>query len=360
MTYKTTVPGLPGGELETSHPIKIKLVPEWRTLNRPGIAARTPRRSVQHGNANPNSTAAGEANYLYNGAGGRQASYHSATDDRETWVMVPADEVTWQAADGGGPGNMNGFSNEMVEDAALWADPQRRARVIENAAEFMGKVAARLNIARPERHWDFNAGDPGRHHCPDKLMSLGLWATYEAKWHAYRAAEAARMKGEAAPAPVVKGGRMKTTDALNVRAGWGLKHKIVTTLPAGTTVEVIADGEGRVYAEYDGYQWVNIKGAFGTGWAALDWLAKITDPATPPAPKPETVAFTTRYELPLREAAGFGGAITATLPEGTAGAILDGPKRVDGIDWYRARINGGGTGWVPASILRTLDMGKAA
>ncbi|HVL25232.1 MAG TPA: N-acetylmuramoyl-L-alanine amidase [Thermomicrobiales bacterium] len=195
-TFSTELPGLPGGPLETSFPIKLKIVPAWRTLNRPGIRARTPRRSVQHGNGNPNSTAAGEATYLFNGADGRQASYHLACDDKEAWCMVPLDEVTWQAADGAGPGNMNGVSCEMVEDEALWADDARREACIANNAELMGKIAARLDIERPERHWDFNAADPDRHHCPNKLMSLGLWAAYEAQWLAHKAAETARMQGQ--------------------------------------------------------------------------------------------------------------------------------------------------------------------
>src|SRR5690606_20106354 len=75
-----------------------------------------------------------------------------------------------------------------------------------------------------------------------------------------------------------KGDHLKNIDALNVRAGWGLKHKVTATLPVNTQVEVIADGEGRSVAQNDGYTWVNIKGAFGTGWAAADWLVKIDPP----------------------------------------------------------------------------------
>jgi N-acetylmuramoyl-L-alanine amidase CwlA len=199
--YSTEIPGLPGGPLTTNHPIHIKLIPEWRTNNRPGYTALTPRRSVQHGNGNPRSSAAGEANYLYNGAEGRQASYHSATDDKETWIMVPASEVTWQAADGSGPGNMNGFSNEMVEDSTLWANPTRRDKVIANAAELMGGVAARLNIDKPEQHWTFNYESADRHDCPNKLRYVTIngrlaWDIYAEKWRAAKVAERQRMNGE--------------------------------------------------------------------------------------------------------------------------------------------------------------------
>jgi hypothetical protein len=156
---------------------------------------------VQHGNGNPNSSAAAEAQYLFNGAEGRQASYHSTCDDRECWVMIPADEVTWQAADGDGPGNMNGFSCEMIEDATLWADPGRRDRVIAVTADFMGRVAARLNIDRPQQHWDFNFNDPDRHDCPNKLRHTMIggrlaWDIYVDRWNAAKLDERRRMSGQ--------------------------------------------------------------------------------------------------------------------------------------------------------------------
>lgn len=286
--YSTVIPGLPGGPLVTNHPVKIKLIPEWRTLNRPGIKASTPRRSVQHGNGNPNSSAAGEATYVYNGAEGRQASYHSSTDDRETWVMVPADEVTWQAADGAGPGNMNGFSNELVEDASLWADPARRDRAIDNVANFMGGVAARLGIAKPERHWDFNYNNrpQDRHDCPNKLKYTTIggrvaWDIYAEKWQQYKAAELARMAAtEPTPLPVptyasadpiaeiadlpahvklANGAQLFRVDGMTVRAvrdtprlKWATKGgpKIGPDVPKGATFEVtylIVNADGSLY-----------------------------------------------------------------------------------------------------------------
>lgn len=199
--YTTEIPGLPGGPLTTSFPVHIKLCPAWRTLNRPGIKAASPRRSVQHGNGNPNSSAAGEATFLSQGCpdawgNPQQTSYHSAIDDTECWLMIPADEVAWQAADGAGPGNMCGFSCEQVEDADLWADQDRAKRCIANAAEWMGTISARLNIAIPEQHWTFNAADPNRHDCPNRLRhTAGAWASYTVQWSAAKAAELARMGG---------------------------------------------------------------------------------------------------------------------------------------------------------------------
>lgn len=204
--YSTSIPGLPGGPLGTDYPIHLLIVPPSQSNNRPGYTARTPRKGLQHGNGNPNSTAAGEARYLFNGAEGRQASYHSTADDIEVWIMIPANEVTWQAADGDGPGNMNGFSCEMVEDADIWGNYDRRDREISYTADFMGRVAARLNIDKPEQHWDYNYNNAPsqRHDCPNRLRHTSIggrlaWDIYVDRWKVARADEKARMTGGVSP-----------------------------------------------------------------------------------------------------------------------------------------------------------------
>lgn len=167
--------------------------------------------------------------------------------------------------------------------------------------------------------------------------------------------------GGQSPAPAPKptnpfeiGTRMKATDALNVRVGWGLKHTVSLTLRPGDEVEVIADSAGATTQANDGYVWVNIAGDWGTGWAASNWL-EVVDAPDPPAPPRDT--FTTRYELPFRrDDYGFNAAVTATLPVGTTGSIISGPEVRDNIGWYRADVDGHGEGWLPASILRTLDI----
>jgi N-acetylmuramoyl-L-alanine amidase CwlA len=155
-----------------------------------------------------------EAQYFVNGAEGRQASVHACSDDRGVVIVVPLDEVTWQAADGAGPGNMNGLSCEMMEASAIWNDASRRDRLIAITADFMGRCSARLSIVKPERHWDFNAGSANRHHCPNMLMTTGLWeSSYVPKWHAARADELKRMGSGGKPVyatpdpPALKAGK---------------------------------------------------------------------------------------------------------------------------------------------------------
>lgn len=220
-TFTTEIPGLPGGPITTDYVIRVDLLPTSMKLNRPGFKAQSPRHSIQHGNGNPNSSARGERNFLHAGAPNdagkpQQLSYHATADDKELFVLIPLDEITWQAADGAGPGNHNGYSCEMVEDRDLWLSASRRNRCIHICADFMGRVAARLGVTVPERHWDFNwvecCAAPcdtqcgNRHHCPDKLMSTGLWTTaYVPQWQKARADELVRMKPKLAPRQTIPG-----------------------------------------------------------------------------------------------------------------------------------------------------------
>jgi hypothetical protein len=216
--FTTTIPGLPGGPLETTYPVAMKIIPVG--LQRPGTPAHTPRRSVQHGNGNPNAMAAADAQWLANGAPNdqgkpTQTSWHAIGDDTQVIVQVPLNEVTWQAADGSGPGNMNGVSCEMSEHSAIWSDQGRALRCIANCADFMGRCAARFGIDKPEQHWDFNwvecCNTPcdvqcgNRHNCPDKLRHSTIagrpaWDIYVGDWNAAKADELARMSGTT-PAP---------------------------------------------------------------------------------------------------------------------------------------------------------------
>ena len=93
--------------------------------------------------------------------------------------------------------------------------------------------------------------------------------------------------------------------------------------------------------------------------------------ATAPAPAPTAPApattrtFTTRFELLLRTSPGFYNYaeqkpnVVRTLPTGTKGTIISGPKEADGVDWYDISIPGIGTGWVQNEVLNTLEIKTA-
>lgn len=289
-TYRTEIPGVPGGPIETSFPVYLKIAPPWRTNVRPGIKARTPRLPVQHETANPRSMAVDDATYLYNGSGGRQASWHITVDDKEAYIGIPLDEITWQASDGAGPGNYNGISCELAVHSAIVNDNDRRAQSQMNAAELMGKVGARLNATPPaKRHHDYA---PDKKWCPAQMMNRGEWNRYVDWWRGFYEMERRAMAGGDVVSPYKAGDRIEVTaQALNVRVGYGLDYRVVTTLGPGRTATVIADGEGNSSVYRDGYTWLNVNiDGFGTGWMATgttseSWIGKAATPAPVEPPK---------------------------------------------------------------------------
>lgn len=163
------------GQIELPVPLYVRLIPTSQKAQRPGIKRGTPGAWVQHETANYNIGADAEMHYRYlvNGAGGQTLSYHFTVDDREIYQMIPVDEVTWQAADGAGPGNMEGVSCELcVNQDSDWTKARHNCEALAAA------VSKALGITRITRHYDYNEGDPDRHYCPKEMMSEGYWTTF--------------------------------------------------------------------------------------------------------------------------------------------------------------------------------------
>jgi len=179
---KFQVAGLPGGPIELPVPLHIDLLPPGNWNHRPGYQRQMPGFWVQHetDNHSPGAGARFHRDFLFNGApddaGNEQTlSYHFTVDDHEIYQMVPINEVTWQAADGNGPGNLSGISCEMCVN-----DDGDKNLTRRNAEALAGAICQRLGLHadRVKRHFDFNAADPNRHHCPDVMMNDGYWDTF--------------------------------------------------------------------------------------------------------------------------------------------------------------------------------------
>lgn len=158
-------------------PLIVDLIPTSQIKQRPGIRRQLPGYWVQHETGNPRAGA--DANmhnrYLHNGAGGQTLSFHFAVDDGVIYQMIPVDEVTWQAADGAGPGNMSGISCELCINQGI-----NTAKSRHNAEALAGGImrALSMNKEQVKRHWDFNFNSPDRHHCPDTIMNDNYWPTF--------------------------------------------------------------------------------------------------------------------------------------------------------------------------------------
>lgn len=164
-----------------SFPLKQMLVPASNTRNRPGIPM-IPDRWVQHETDNeaPSAGARNQALYLFNGAEGRQASWHFTVDDTEAWQSIPVDEVAWHGGDGDGPCNMRGVSCELCVN--MVGNPQRMAKARRNAEELAAAIMKAQGIAIIEQHHDCCArlANPAGCHsgCPKHIRADGYWGIF--------------------------------------------------------------------------------------------------------------------------------------------------------------------------------------
>lgn len=160
--------------IELPVPLIVRLIPKGQTNQRPGIARNTPGLWVQHETANtaPGADAEMHMRWLHNGAGGQQLSFHFAVDDGVIYQMIPIDEVTWQAADGAGPGNMSGISCELCVNQGI-----DHAKARANAEALAGGVLKALGMSSDtlRQHNYFSGKD-----CPTLIRRDKYWPTFVA------------------------------------------------------------------------------------------------------------------------------------------------------------------------------------
>ena len=166
-------------QVELPVPLKLWIVPPNQTRQRPGIRRQTPGVWVQHETANPRPSADARmhAAYLHQGAPGANGrpqtlSYHFTVDDEVIYQMIPVDEVTWQAADDNGPGNMSGISCELCVNAGI---DHARARANAEALAAAIMHAAGVPRAGVRKHQDFSGK-----YCPALMLGAGYWPRFVA------------------------------------------------------------------------------------------------------------------------------------------------------------------------------------
>lgn len=135
-----------------------------------------------------------------------------------------------------------------------------------------------------------------------------------------------------------------TADSLNVRAGAGTAHPVITSLPKGTKVQRLEESAG----------WFRIQAPGGTiGWISSKFAvadsasSQPSTPSTPAAPagNPLRVTATT---LNLRSGPGSGHAVVTQLPNGMVVQQLE--VSGDG-QWTRVKSPGGFEGWVSTQFV---------
>lgn len=177
-----------------------EIVPARQTNQRPGIAFRGGSASAytQHDTGNPSfgAGAAMHSRYLHNGAEGQQLGYHLTVDDKLLVQMVPLDEVTWHAGDGGGDGNYDSIACELCINSDSDHIASRRYAAIVAAG-----VMEALGIpGEPVQHNRWSGKD-----CPGEMRRTGTWPGYLAVYRTARAQMAGGpdAKPEPAYAPAI-------------------------------------------------------------------------------------------------------------------------------------------------------------
>lgn len=159
-------------------------------------------------------------------------------------------------------------------------------------------------------------------------------------------------------------GTMTTTDYLNLRGGPSTGNVIITTIPSGTSVEIMGDPQGA---------WYPVRYAGNKGWAHGDWLTGSSTPApdpAPPAPAPtptptpkpsepapsnpvaigDTIVGerNTTTGLNLREGPGTNYAVILVMPGATTVSVMGEP-----VNGFYPLTFHGTKGWASGDYLTT-------
>lgn len=128
----------------------IKMEPEYITI---------------HNTGNPKSTAANERDWLSNKNNKRTASYHFVVDENDVIECLPLDEVSWNAGDAYGNGNMKSISIEICESGNF-------DKAMDNAENLVVKLMKerKWGTDKVKRHFDWSGKI-----CPRKLYNDGTW-----------------------------------------------------------------------------------------------------------------------------------------------------------------------------------------
>lgn len=158
----------------------------------------------------------------------------------------------------------------------------------------------------------------------------------------FAASDAAPPKGQYA----IGDGVVIDTDLLNIRDTPTLRGMIVATLP------YMAEGtitKGPMPA--NGYKWYQVQTELGTGWSAEQYLSLPGD-VSPPSRFAigEAIQVADPEGLRLRTAPSPDAQSVASLPIGTRGTVIAGPKAASGYIWMQIQTTLG-TGWCAEEFL---------
>lgn len=131
----------------------------------------------------------------------------------------------------------------------------------------------------------------------------------------------------------------------NLRSLPGTGQSVAASVPFGSVMHVV-DGPTTV----DGYSWYEVTGTRGTGWMASTLFG--ASDAAPPVGEfsiDQILQVDTDY-LNIRAEPSLRSPANATIPFGTTGTVLDGPRPTGGYRWYQLETDYG-RGWAVEQYL---------
>lgn len=256
------------------------------------------------GNTRVGADAEMHARFLWQGGGTSNVAFHFAVDRFGAWQMLKLNRIGWHASDGCDNRNtdIGCFASIAIEtcvDNNNAYKAETRTNLLRLIAmiltghpsiDFGGVDYRRFSASRiaPHKKWAYDSKE-----CPTYMLRDGYMPRIPAL-------VSPLLSGSVVGLPVaglVPGDRVRTTDVLNLRTGFGVGFPVVKTLPAGTEGTVITDDVGAYTRSADGYTWINVSTSGTTGWAAADWLEEIAAPAPPPVVTPAPV-FMPAIDIP--------------------------------------------------------------
>jgi hypothetical protein len=167
-------------------PIEIAVTP-WSNSNRPGLAMTDPSFVTVHevGNTSPGADEDMHRDFVHNGGGQFNVSFHAVVGPTKAIVLLPMNEAAWHASDGfSGRGNRDTFAIETIQigdfNKTLSHLAWFIAELFRNPGQFPKNPAfAMIDDLDPtlaaERIKQHNFWAPDKKNCPQFIRDRGLW-----------------------------------------------------------------------------------------------------------------------------------------------------------------------------------------
>jgi len=135
------------------------------------------------------------------------------------------------------------------------------------------------------------------------------------------------------------GDTVEATQSINIRPRPGLAQGAIATAATGSKFQLsVAPVAVNGYVWYGAYSTTH-----GGGWIVEDYLRESTPPPDGKFDIGDAIRVTDTMNL--RASPTTSASVVMSMPAGTTGTVIDGPRNANGYIWWQIRTSGGTTGW---------------